>query len=1011
MIKICLIRGSRISLMLAVLLFIGLFVVFYTSLDVKPFQHYVELHVKKELQAEKLSISNLALSWDAGPVVNMGQISLTKDQLTIHDAHAEISYSIFQIFRGSFAPKLALRGGSFFLNLDIKTNQNSEGVNLLAELNDVQLQWRLNQETQYFDHVNVTILPYHSDIFFKAKGVDLAASWNDEQQLKQLRLHLHDFSGLPKSWLAHMTQMREVNVEVSGRENQTWLWEVGLKAEEGLLRIPDAHIEVPITTLHASGEMVLQQENDTTVLRELVSQSIQWRNEDNFGDFTLHWQNNHLQMQAVDASVPMPMLWSWLWMLSSGEKWQQWLSSMDAGRVSKVKATIDLPWHSPLQNFPTEKNVDEMQYVVDARVQDADIGLGTGGDYLYHVNADVKIDTSHLEATIDSAELQQDVGKVSGDYTIAWSTLVMEAKAKGLVDVGKLHHWLDAASAKELVWGTSPASAELTMIWDINKEEPDVTKVYLKPIKDDWVLQPKGIKLKVDKGLALWDINRGLDLKNMKVKSPWFDGRLTLFLNKKRDWSLQRLHLDGSAPLAKLTRQFSLPITKPEGQTSFILDFKNGQWKGDLNLTKNNWLSFAGFDKLGHEKLHIRLSGKPTTSALLPIHIEKMKSPHKNFSFESKVFIDDKRLDFHFQNIITPEIHGSLRLLMPLDTSTAWGLEANTEYLDKALLNKYFEEKTDSNAKTLARKWSVFADTEELVWGNDRAKNVHFQFSSDKQSTGSFTAGHTTIGQTDLANIKGSFTLNEKNKIDIHYLEADGSDQHVVVTGSVKPQKSGVFNWSGMAFLTGKFGTLMKQAELNKLFQEGEMSSLFLGEGSFKEGEPWWRGMQGSFRLRVDDGRIMEGGTLTHLLAAISLIDLPKYLLLQREDIVGKGLFYDQLQVEATFHGEQLAIDQLAFRSSALEAGGKGNVNLSTGDLDILLIARPWQNIEAIVGNIPLLGSVLAGEDKSFLRKVYRIHGPASDAAVDELQPEDAGLPRSGLLEQLFSLPSQWFAD
>jgi len=42
------------------------------------------------------------------------------------------------------------------------------------------------------------------------------------------------------------------------------------------------------------------------------------------------------------------------------------------------------------------------------------------------------------------------------------------------------------------------------------------------------------------------------------------------------------------------------------------------------------------------------------------------------------------------------------------------------------------------------------------------------------------------------------------------------------------------------------------------------------------------------------------------------------------------------------------------------------------------------------------------------LRKVYRIHGPASDAQVDEVQPEDVGLPKSGYLEDLFS-PGQWF--
>ena len=169
--------------------------------------------------------------------------------------------------------------------------------------------------------------------------------------------------------------------------------------------------------------------------------------------------------------------------------------------------------------------------------------------------------------------------------------------------------------------------------------------------------------------------------------------------------------------------------------------------------------------------------------------------------------------------------------------------------------------------------------------------------------------------------------------------------------------------------------------------------------------------MDGSFRLRVNEGRVMEGGTLTHLLAAMSLVDLPRYLIFHRKDVVGNGLLYDKMQIEAAFDENNLRIKQLAFKSSALAAGGYGDVDLSKGEIDMLLIARPWQNIEAIVGSIPLLGYVLTGEDKSFLRKVYHIHGPASNAAVVEISPQDAGLPSSGLLENLFTLPSRWFGD
>jgi uncharacterized protein YhdP len=166
--------------------------------------------------------------------------------------------------------------------------------------------------------------------------------------------------------------------------------------------------------------------------------------------------------------------------------------------------------------------------------------------------------------------------------------------------------------------------------------------------------------------------------------------------------------------------------------------------------------------------------------------------------------------------------------------------------------------------------------------------------------------------------------------------------------------------------------------------------------------------MKGGFKLRVNDGRVMEGGTLTHLLAAISLVDLPKYLILDRGDVVGKGLLYDKMQIEGEFTNNKLNINQLAFLSSALDAGGKGEVDLATGNLDMILVARPWQNIESFIGAIPLLGRVLTGEDKSLLRKVYHIHGPASNATVDEITPEEAGLPKGGYLEDLFT-PSKWF--
>lgn len=1010
MVRVCLVRGCRISFMLMVLACVALFIVFYVSPDIRPFSSYVESKIKKEMQADECSISNLKLAWDDGPVVDFGRIILTRKDLVIHDVSAQLSYSFFRMFRGSFVPELRLSGGMVSLNLDENITSQSSAIAVLIAIEDIQLNWTLNQETQTFYHLSANIPPAYSNITFQADGLNgyLDMGGNGPQQLKKLRLYMRDFSGLPASWLKYVSNVATLKVDVRLEENNSWHWQVDMKADDGLLSVPSAHVQVPLTSLYAEGQLMLEAD-DMLRLKQFEATTLQWQNGVNFADFTLNWQKDVLHIAAQDGSTTMPMLWSWLWMLG-GEEWHQWLNSMQSGRLEAVNATLDLDWQTPLHAAPTAEDFDSMQYHMTTHAFDADVALGLAGDFLYQVDAKVEIDQNRLTAQITSAVLNDDVGTVQGDYAIVWDSLMMDIKAKGFVDAGKVHNWLSPDSAKELYWGKAPATVEVEMQWDVDKSEPDLAKVYLKPTKKHWTLQPKGMPLTLLEGLVFWDINKGLDLKNMVLKSPWFDGNLSMSLDKNSNWALAQLHLDGEGALSNLTEQFGLPIINPKGQTKFDVVYQHQAWSGYLDFSGNDWDSFAGYDKPADESIRINFSGKPTETSLLPIYIDEMNSSTKDFQFESAIRIDEQKIDLQFKQLDTPAIQGNLRVLVPFNKKLALGLEAELTRLDKSLWTAYFRgepKKTDD----VVRPLSLYVNTEALNWDKISAKGVRFQYFSDQKGTGNFKAESLITGNADLKNVSASFTMLGQGKFDLHHLEADGSDQHMVISGSVQPLQSGALAWNGLAFIQGKFGTLMKKAELNKLFQEGDMASLFVGKGEFMQGEPWWRGMEGSFRLRVNDGRILETGTLTHLLAAISFVDLPKYLIFQRSDVVGKGLLYEKLQVEGTFNAEVLDIHRLALASSALAAGGTGKVNFKSGTMDVMLIARPWQNIEAFIGNIPLFGYILAGEDKSFLRKVYRIHGPVSDATVDAMDPNDAGLPRSGLLETLFSLPSQWFGD
>ncbi|MDQ6983927.1 MAG: AsmA-like C-terminal domain-containing protein, partial [Ghiorsea sp.] len=383
-----------------------------------------------------------------------------------------------------------------------------------------------------------------------------------------------------------------------------------------------------------------------------------------------------------------------------------------------------------------------------------------------------------------------------------------------------------------------------------------------------------------------------------------------------------------------------------------------------------------------------------------------LNATHQDFALKGSISMDENNINFSFKDIETSAFQGDMKLYMPLDDALAWRIEVDAEYMDKPVLSRYL--KDNDNIEKSKRPWSVVADIDKVVWEKSYAETVDISFSSDETSLGQVQVAHFVSTDVDLKQVKADFTLHGLGVYELHLFEAKGAGQLLQASGSVNTQPDGSLRWQGLALMGGEFGTLMKQAELDKLFREGDMAALFLGHGEYKDGEPWWREMKGGFKLRVNDGRIMEGGTLTRLLAAISLVDLPKYLIFDRGDVVGEGLLYGKLQVEGSFAGNKLIIDQLGFLSSALDAGGTGEVDLEDGTMDIVLVARPWQNIEVFISKIPLLGSILTGEDKSILRKIYRIHGPASDAKVDELDAEEAGLPSGGYLEDLFT-PSKWF--
>jgi len=259
--------------------------------------------------------------------------------------------------------------------------------------------------------------------------------------------------------------------------------------------------------------------------------------------------------------------------------------------------------------------------------------------------------------------------------------------------------------------------------------------------------------------------------------------------------------------------------------------------------------------------------------------------------------------------------------------------------------------------------------------------------------------------------VDARFSLLGQGRVELRKFAASVEKQHLIMSATLTPEQGGGMLWQGFAELSGDFGHMMSLSKLSGRFLGGESHILFSGQGMMLRDQAWWKGLDGRLRLRVDKGRVLEGGSMSTLLAVINLSKLPALLIGQRDDLTGPGLMYQRLQMEAIMQNQDIRIRNVAMRSSAFDLVGHGKMDVEKAMIDLYLIVKPLQNLDALISKVPLLRDMLGGASHSLMRKVYHMHGPFTDAKVEPVKPESAGLASPGFIERLMGLPNAWFGS
>jgi len=978
--------------------------------DLKAVRPEIEIFLKQELALEELTLGELSWYWAGTLGLKADASSFTNHDasITVHESRITVQLSIIELLSGRFTPLgIRLSGGAVGVVVDTDMDTAHREMPALVTLEDTKLSWHYGEYSGQLEHFTLMLDAEERSLHVRVPGAHVSVKMGEQEVPQLIEASFSNLNWMPEMWQKEFSG--SVSGEASFRQVDSKRWGLDFmltSSEQAPFSLLAFDSRWPFDSV--KGELLFFKGTKKKLLFEQVlSKSLEWRLEKNLIRLKSEWKDGQLSLSATSPHVEMPLVWQGLRPLDDDEAWHEWLASMHHGVVSDARAELAMAWADPWKALPSKEDLDSIKYHVTGHIDDADISLGLGQDAVVHTEADVELDQLGLKAIVVSTELPHEIGVATGGLSISWDSLLLKITGSSEADAGKLHAWLDADEAAQIVWSSATAVTEFEIDWMPEEDLPRRATLKFKPLIA-WRMVVKDIPLEVSSGEVEWQLNEGIRFRELSWSTPHLNGKTDLAAKRagRESWKVVEMESRAEGRLSPLVKHFHLPVEAAGGMLYASLKF-DGAWYGDIALKQASWSNLLGTKKAAGDPLNITYQGRSVEKqGKAVLLMEKIFCRDQLLRLRGSGELSASGLRLNLKRLESALFSGGLKVFAPFGAEP-WELDINADYLNRNALPTTLPRTSELRQKP----WALRAELKEFLWDDARIEGATIRLASAQNSTGVLKAKVIRTGALALNDVAAIFSMPGKGKVDLRSFEAGLNDLRLKLSATLTPRKERGMFWRGFATLEGNFGNMMKRAELSNLFESGDMHVLFSGQGEVLRDQPWWQGLAGRLRLRVDDGRIMKGGTLSKFLAAISLVDLPALFFGSREDLTKPGLGYKRLQMEAILHGKKVDIHQLALRSSAMDVAGQGDMNLEGAEIDLTLVARPFQNLDALLSKVPLLRDMFGGAANSLMRKVYRMHGPIADAEVEEISTFDAGLSDPGVIEHLLSLPEEWFGN
>jgi len=159
------------------------------------------------------------------------------------------------------------------------------------------------------------------------------------------------------------------------------------------------------------------------------------------------------------------------------------------------------------------------------------------------------------------------------------------------------------------------------------------------------------------------------------------------------------------------------------------------------------------------------------------------------------------------------------------------------------------------------------------------------------------------------------------------------------------------------------------------------------------------RSLAGKLAFSAEKGRIYRFGLLAKLLAILNVTEIYRGHV---PDLAGEGFAYDSMSASAKLQGGKITMEDCTIDGASMGIACKGDIDLTSKEMDLIILVAPFKTVDRIVDILPLIGRVLGGK---LISIPFRAKGDLADPDVYPLPPTAVGSGLLGILERTLKLP------